>query len=385
MRATLGDMTVTEETRRELAPPPTSGHGPRSWLYALTTTNPPPAAGNDIDGITRWIVVTRAAVLPMTLFAGLVGGLLAVRASGLRHARPGPRDRRHRPRAPQQQPDERPVRHQRRDRRRVLSARAVCAASAADRTWSRQRQLYTAIACHDARRPGDRGGVARPPWLGRRGVRDGGHHPVGRLHRTSVTAEEARPRRARRARRVGPADGRRNLSRRDRASALAGNRREHPLRPALHHRADGQARRQDSVRRAGRHADTPCDPRRQVGEAGDARPPRRVLRHGRGRDRRAGAALDDSDRRTRVAAARCRCGRRSSPRRQPSRRSTIRSGRSGTPLQLSCTCDARVRCSSWACSISAVFDLGWSWQALNPSAWRSAASSVAANPTGPLP
>jgi 1,4-dihydroxy-2-naphthoate octaprenyltransferase len=72
-------MTVTEAGRRELAPPPTSGRGPRSWLYALTTTNPPPKAGNDIDGMTRWIVVTRAAVLPMTLFAGLVGGLLAVR------------------------------------------------------------------------------------------------------------------------------------------------------------------------------------------------------------------------------------------------------------------------------------------------------------------
>jgi 1,4-dihydroxy-2-naphthoate octaprenyltransferase len=84
-------MTVTEsapapsekrDRRRELAAPPTSGHGPRSWLYALTTTNPPPAAGTDIDGITRWLVVTRAAVLPMTLFAGLVGGLLAIRASG---------------------------------------------------------------------------------------------------------------------------------------------------------------------------------------------------------------------------------------------------------------------------------------------------------------
>jgi 1,4-dihydroxy-2-naphthoate octaprenyltransferase len=70
------------DRRRELAAPPTSGHGPRSWLYALTTTNPPPAAGDDIDGMTRWLVVTRAAVLPMTVFAGLVGGLLAIRAPG---------------------------------------------------------------------------------------------------------------------------------------------------------------------------------------------------------------------------------------------------------------------------------------------------------------
>jgi 1,4-dihydroxy-2-naphthoate octaprenyltransferase len=81
---------VGRDRRRELAAPPTSGHGPRAWLYALTTTNPPPAAARhtdgaqqwDIDGITRWIVVTRAAVLPMTLFAGLVGGLLAVRHHG---------------------------------------------------------------------------------------------------------------------------------------------------------------------------------------------------------------------------------------------------------------------------------------------------------------
>ena len=51
--------------------------------YALRTTNPPPdrpIAG--LDGVTRWVVVTRAAVLPMTLFAGLVAGLLAVRAAG---------------------------------------------------------------------------------------------------------------------------------------------------------------------------------------------------------------------------------------------------------------------------------------------------------------
>jgi 1,4-dihydroxy-2-naphthoate octaprenyltransferase len=84
MAVTESPQTRTDkrDRRRELAAPPTSGHGPRSWLYALTTTNPPPAAGTDIDGVTRWIVVTRAAVLPMTLFAGLVGGLLAIRQPG---------------------------------------------------------------------------------------------------------------------------------------------------------------------------------------------------------------------------------------------------------------------------------------------------------------
>ena len=68
---------------RLLAPPGTGRRA--SWLYALRTTNPPPGvAVADLDGVTRWLVVTRAAVLPMTLFAGLVAGLLAVRAEGFR-------------------------------------------------------------------------------------------------------------------------------------------------------------------------------------------------------------------------------------------------------------------------------------------------------------
>ncbi|MFZ0833772.1 MAG: prenyltransferase [Mycobacterium sp.] len=53
----------------------------RSWMYALNTTNPPP--GGPADAVTRWIVVTRAAVLPMTLFAGLVAALLAIGEPGL--------------------------------------------------------------------------------------------------------------------------------------------------------------------------------------------------------------------------------------------------------------------------------------------------------------
>ncbi|MDT5276837.1 MAG: 1,4-dihydroxy-2-naphthoate polyprenyltransferase, partial [Mycobacterium sp.] len=52
-----------------------------SWAYALRTTNPPP--DRPVDAVTRWLVVTRAAVLPMTLFAGLVAALLAVGKPGL--------------------------------------------------------------------------------------------------------------------------------------------------------------------------------------------------------------------------------------------------------------------------------------------------------------
>ena len=52
-----------------------------SWAYALRTTNPPPDA--PVDAVTRWLVVTRAAVLPMTLVSGLVAALLAVGEPGL--------------------------------------------------------------------------------------------------------------------------------------------------------------------------------------------------------------------------------------------------------------------------------------------------------------
>jgi 1,4-dihydroxy-2-naphthoate octaprenyltransferase len=53
----------------------------RSWAYALRTTNPPP--DGPVDAVTRWIVVTRAAVLPMSLVSGFVAALLAVGEPGL--------------------------------------------------------------------------------------------------------------------------------------------------------------------------------------------------------------------------------------------------------------------------------------------------------------
>jgi 1,4-dihydroxy-2-naphthoate polyprenyltransferase len=51
----------------------------RSWRHALSTVNPP---HGEVDPITRWLVITRAGVLPMTLTAGALAGLLAVRADG---------------------------------------------------------------------------------------------------------------------------------------------------------------------------------------------------------------------------------------------------------------------------------------------------------------
>jgi 1,4-dihydroxy-2-naphthoate octaprenyltransferase len=49
------------------------------WREVLRTSNPP--AGR-LDPVSRWLVLTRAAVLPMTLTAGAVAGLLAVRRPG---------------------------------------------------------------------------------------------------------------------------------------------------------------------------------------------------------------------------------------------------------------------------------------------------------------
>ena len=49
------------------------------WREVLRTTNPP--AGH-LDVVSKWLVLTRAAVLPMTLTAGAVAGLLAARADG---------------------------------------------------------------------------------------------------------------------------------------------------------------------------------------------------------------------------------------------------------------------------------------------------------------
>ncbi|HEX5493941.1 MAG TPA: prenyltransferase [Mycobacteriales bacterium] len=62
--------------------PPRAGFRGRlaAWSYALRTTNPAPG---HTDPVTRWLVATRAAVLPMTLTAGLVAALLAVGRPGL--------------------------------------------------------------------------------------------------------------------------------------------------------------------------------------------------------------------------------------------------------------------------------------------------------------
>ncbi len=54
------------------------------WKEILETANPP--EHGRLDTVGKWLVITRAAVFPMTIWSGLIGGLLAVaaaRASGL--------------------------------------------------------------------------------------------------------------------------------------------------------------------------------------------------------------------------------------------------------------------------------------------------------------
>src|SRR4051812_20337417 len=54
------------------APPRTSLT--RNWRYVLATTNPPPGR---LDPVSKWLYLTRAGVLPMTIVSASVAGLLA--------------------------------------------------------------------------------------------------------------------------------------------------------------------------------------------------------------------------------------------------------------------------------------------------------------------
>jgi 1,4-dihydroxy-2-naphthoate polyprenyltransferase len=49
------------------------------WRYVLRTTNPPEGK---VDVVSKWLVLTRAAVLPMTVTAGAIAGLIAVHQPG---------------------------------------------------------------------------------------------------------------------------------------------------------------------------------------------------------------------------------------------------------------------------------------------------------------
>ncbi|MFP6627059.1 MAG: prenyltransferase [Deltaproteobacteria bacterium] len=46
-----------------------------NWREIIATQNL--SAGRQMDGVSRWLLITRASVFPMTLISGLIGGLLA--------------------------------------------------------------------------------------------------------------------------------------------------------------------------------------------------------------------------------------------------------------------------------------------------------------------
>src|SRR5512135_3497442 len=54
-----------------------------TWRTILNTANLPLGMSAPPDAISKWLVITRAAVFSMTVTSGLVGGLLAVGAEGL--------------------------------------------------------------------------------------------------------------------------------------------------------------------------------------------------------------------------------------------------------------------------------------------------------------
>ena len=47
-----------------------------AWIVALQTTNF--KEGVEPDTVSKWLVITRASVIPMTFFSACIGGLLAV-------------------------------------------------------------------------------------------------------------------------------------------------------------------------------------------------------------------------------------------------------------------------------------------------------------------
>ena len=55
----------------------------RVWKTAYNTANLPVGMTTPPDSISKWLVITRAAVFSMTVTSGLIGGLLAVGAERL--------------------------------------------------------------------------------------------------------------------------------------------------------------------------------------------------------------------------------------------------------------------------------------------------------------
>ena len=62
----------------------------RVWKTAYNTANLPVGMTTPPDAVSKWLVITRAAVFSMTVTSGLIGGLLAVGAERLAQVGGGP-------------------------------------------------------------------------------------------------------------------------------------------------------------------------------------------------------------------------------------------------------------------------------------------------------
>src|SRR3954471_16559188 len=72
----------TPATPEAAATAPTPGRL-ATWRTVFNTANLPVGMTTPPDAISKWIVITRAAVFSMTVTSGLIGGLLAVGAARL--------------------------------------------------------------------------------------------------------------------------------------------------------------------------------------------------------------------------------------------------------------------------------------------------------------
>jgi len=71
-------MSTAEQSPAAVATPMSMRERLLAWKEILETANPP--MSRPLDTVGKWLVITRAAVFPMTIWSGLIGGLLAVEA-----------------------------------------------------------------------------------------------------------------------------------------------------------------------------------------------------------------------------------------------------------------------------------------------------------------
>ena len=196
-----------------------------AWKEILETANPPRT--RPLDTVGKWLVITRAAVFPMTIWSGLIGGLLAVEAARRAAARRSTG-------ACSRSPSSALVlAHAANnmindyfDTSQGIDTddyvRALYAPHPILSGWVTKRQLEAAILIVNALGRGDHALPRLGPRPADHRVRPGRAVRVRLLRRPADPAQAPRPRRARRLPRLGAADGRRHVPGRDRARSSRG-------------------------------------------------------------------------------------------------------------------------------------------------------------------